>query len=397
MIDSILDLIIKLAWLLFLVTTTLYFLRTAQRHGFKVAFTRLFSFRIIVPMLLILSLTTLSACLLFVEPQEIGVVVSVLQKEGFRSEPFRSGVHWIVPLAERVVTYPIYWQTYTMSGRPMEGEKLGDDSIVARTKDGQEVSMDCSIIFRIDPEQVVWIHIEWQNRYIQDFVRPTVRGMIRTKVADFTVNEVNSDKRSDLEIFLDRNLREVFEEKGLVLDRFVLRNIAFSPEYAASVEQKQIAEQIKTQRVHEAEQIRELAEGEADQVREMAEAEADRVMMLAEAEARAIEVKAQAQARARVVQAEAEAKALELITEVLAQNPDLLTYQYINKLAPSINVMLIPSDAPFILPLPTPLAVETSSPVSTPTTPLPTPTSIAPTPPTPTPTEILTPTLTPQP
>ncbi len=49
---------------------------------------------------------------------------------------------------------------------------------------------------------------------------------------------------------------------------FVLRNIAFSPEYAASVEQKQIAEQLAQQaafvvqqRKQEAEQARKTARG----------------------------------------------------------------------------------------------------------------------------------------
>jgi regulator of protease activity HflC (stomatin/prohibitin superfamily) len=388
MIDNILDLIIKISWLLFAIATTIYFVDTVRKHGLKIAFARLFSFRVILPVLVILSLTTLSACLIFVEPQEIGVVVSVVQSRGFRSAPFRSGVHWIIPLAEQVITYPISWQTYTMSGKPLEGEKIGDDSIVARTKDGQEVALDCSVIFRIDPEQVLWVHIEWQDRYIQDLIRPIVRGLVRTKVAEFTVNEVNSDKRGILEDFLDRRLREILEEKGLILDRFLLRNISFSPEYAAAVEQKQVADQLKTQREYEAEQMRKLADGEADKVRKLAAGEADKVITLAEAEARAIEIRAKAQANARVIQAEAEAKALELITEVLAQNPDLLTYQYINKLAPGINVMLVPSDAPFILPLPTPVAIETELPAPTPAA-----TSL----PTPTPTETLTPTLTLQP
>ena len=60
-------------------------------------------------------------------------------------------------------------------------------------------------------------------------------------------------------------------ENGLILVDFVLRNITFSPEYAASVEQKQIAEQLAQQarfvveqRKQEAEQARQVAQGQAD-------------------------------------------------------------------------------------------------------------------------------------
>jgi hypothetical protein len=44
---------------------------------------------------------------------------------------------------------------------------------------------------------------------------------------------------------------------------------------------------------------------------------------------------------------------LDLIAKALQNNPDLLTYTYINKLAPGIQVMLVPNNAPYLLPLPT--------------------------------------------
>jgi len=63
-------------------------------------------------------------------------------------------------------------------------------------------------------------------------------------------------------------------------------------------------------------------------------------------------IRAKGDAESRVIQAEAEAKALQLIASVLKENPDLLNYQYINKLAPGIEVMLVPNNNPYILPLP---------------------------------------------
>jgi len=51
-------------------------------------------------------------------------------------------------------------------------------------------------------------------------------------------------------------------------------------------------------------------------------------------------------------QAKAEAEALGLIAAALKDNPDLLTYQYISKLAPNVSVMYLPSGSPFILQIP---------------------------------------------
>jgi regulator of protease activity HflC (stomatin/prohibitin superfamily) len=63
-------------------------------------------------------------------------------------------------------------------------------------------------------------------------------------------------------------------------------------------------------------------------------------------------IEAEGRALARVIEAEAEKEALDLIAAALRGNPDLLTFEYIQKLSPGIQVMLIPSDNPFLLPLP---------------------------------------------
>jgi regulator of protease activity HflC (stomatin/prohibitin superfamily) len=279
---------------------------------------------------LAIGITLIYRSVIFVEPQQVGVVISLVAPDGYRDRPLRSGLRFLVPLAEEVKRYPIYWQTYTMASKPTEGQKPGDDSILARTADGQEVSLDSSVIFQVDTEEVIRLHIEWQGRYIEDFVRPVVRGLVRTQVSQYTVDEVNSSKRLDLERDLDDQVRAVFQGKGLILDRFILRNIAFSPEYAAAVEQKQIALQGKIQAEYQAEQVRRLAQGEADATRTRAQGEAE-----------AVRTKAAAQA-----------DALTLIAQALARNKDLLTYQYIEKLSPAIRVMLVPSNVPYILPLP---------------------------------------------
>lgn len=319
MIDQILDLITKGAWFLFAGYAIISFIQTLRKYGMTVALLSLFSTKIIFPLLLVTSIHLFSLALDFIEPQEVGVVISIVSRQGIKDQPFQSGLHWIIPLAERIEKYPIYWQTYTMSGKSNEGQKKGNDSIRARTSDGQEVFFDCSIIFKVDPEQVVRLHINWQDRYIEELIRPVAQGFVRTEVSQFTVGEVNGDKRKDLEAKIDRLLNDEFADKGLILDQFVLRDITFSPEFVAAVEKKQVAFEGQLEKEYQAEQLRQLAKGEAD---------------------------------ALLIKAQAQAQALDLIAEILKDNPKLLTYEYINKLSPNIRVMLVPSETPLILPLP---------------------------------------------
>ena len=149
-------------------------------------------------------------------------------------------------------------------------------------------------------------------------------------------------------------MSDTLESHGFMLNAFLLRNITFSPEYISAVESKQVAFQGAIQKQYEALQIERLAVGRA----------AERVT-LAKADAQAIEIKAQAQAKARVVLAEAQAQALRRISEPLEENRDLLTYQYIDRLSPGIKVMLVPQNAPFLLPLPALESTDTIFPTLT--------------------------------
>ena len=292
---------------------------------------------IIVALVLAVILNTASAGLVFIQPQERGVVISAVAPEGYRQEILQPGLRWVIPYAESVQIYPISKSTYTMSIASLEGDIQGDDSIAARTSDGQEVYIDASIIFSLDPADVLDVHIVWQNRYLDGLIRPTVRGVIRDAVSQFKVNEVYSTNREELKMQIEDTMSKALDKNGLILSDFVLRNITFTTEYAASIEKKQIAEQL----AQEAEYIVEQRKQEAEQ--------ANRVKL---SNTNAAITEAEGRAQSQVIEAKAEAEALQLIANVLAKHPELLNYRYIEKLAPGIQVMLVPNDNPYLLPLP---------------------------------------------
>jgi len=321
---------------------------------------RAMSISILVLAIAAVLLTTLTAGLVFIKPEERGVVISALEPNGYREEALQPGLNWIIPYFESVERYNIARKNYTMSIAPLEGQLQGDDSVAARTSDGQEIILDASVIYAIDPPQVVTLHINWQERFTEELVRPVARGVIRDAVSQYGVSEVYSTKRDEMTQQIKDEMARKFDENGLILADFILRNITFSPEYAAAVEQKQIADQqaqqarfVVEQRKQEAEQARQVAEGRAD----------------------ASVIDATGLAKARIIQAEAEAEALRLIAEALNASSDLLTYQYINKISPSIQTMLLPSGNPLYLPVPNLTSPTQTTPLLPAPTPLPEPTT----------------------
>ena len=356
-VASFVRLAASIAWLAFIGVIVIAVVRASRGRPVRALTTV-----IIVLGIGALLLSIAGAGLVFIQPEDRGVVISAVSPQGYRSEALGPGLHWIIPFFENVIVYPISKQNYTMSIVPTEGQILGDDSITARTSDGQEIFVDASVIFNIDPAQVVPVHIAWQNRYANDLVRPLARGIIRDVVSQYRVEEVVSTKRTEMTQQISDDMRQRLQENGLAMYSFILRNITFSPEYAASVEQKQIAEQ----QAQQARFVVEQRKQEAEQARQQAQGLADSAV-----------IRAKGDADARLIQADAESRALQLIAAALQDNPDLLTYQYITKLAPGIQVMLVPNNTPYLLPLPTlepsvpsqvlpPAAVPTPAPTTTP-------------------------------
>ena len=276
-------------------------------------------------------LSVISQGIIIVEPQQVAVVFQTLSGE--LEEPKTSGTHIIVPVLQQATVYDVSVQEYTMSGISSEGAVTGDDAVRVRTIDGQEVFIDMTVLYRVDPLGVNIVHQRWQQRYQADFVRPVLRGFVRDVVSRFRAEAVFGESRTEIQQSVETLIRERMQEEGMELNDLVVRNVTFNEEFANSIEQVQIAEQRALEaafRVQEQEQ-------EAERERVKAQGERDANIARAEGEAQAIILRAQGQA-----------EALRLVSEQIAANPSLIQYEYIQSLAPNVNLALVPSNSPFL-------------------------------------------------
>lgn len=278
-------------------------------------------------------LSVISQGILIVEPSERAVIFNTLS--GKLEEPRSSGTHIIIPIVQQATVYSIAQDEYTMSGSPGEGVVQGNDAVRARSSDGQEVLLEVTILYRINPEgeNVNRIHENLQNRYEEDFIRPTVRGVSREVVAGFTAQQIYSEARSTLEQEMQDRISEEMAGQGLELIDLLVRDITFSEEFAAAIEQAQIAFQ-------ESERERELVNQQL--------ARAQQAVVAAEGERDAEIARAEGDAQAIILRAQAEAEALRLVSEQIAANPLLLQYEYVTRLSDNIDIALVPSDSPFL-------------------------------------------------
>ena len=279
----------------------------------------------------------ISRGVIVVQPTQVAVVFRTLSGELIT--PREAGTHVIVPVFEEAILYPINIQEYTMSGRSAEGQLSGDDGVRARTQDGQVVLMDVTVFYRVEPTTVNDLHVRWYEttvgraNYENEFVRPTVRALVRDVVSKFTAREIYGETRTEMREEMARVVRERFAGESLSLTDLLLRDVTFSDQFTAAIEQAQVAEQEALRAQIRVQQISQ----EADQRRVRAAGERDAAIAGAEGEAQSI-----------ILRAQAEAEALRLVSEQVAANPGLIQYLYVQNLSDNVSIALVPSNSPFL-------------------------------------------------
>ncbi len=266
-----------------------------------------------------------SSGILIVQPARAAVIINVLTGE--LEDPARApGTSIIIPGLQEYVIYQTDQREYTMSGTSTEGRLQGNDAVEALTVDGQEVRLDITVLYRIARNDVNQIHLNWQNRYESDFIRPTVRAVTRDVVSQFAAEAIYGLEREALGGRIAEVVTNRMASEGLTLTSLLVRHIDFNEAFAQSIEEKQIEEQRLQRARTEAERVQTEASGRAD----------------------AAEQEARGRANARLIEAQAEAEALRVISDQIAANPNLIQYLYVANLSDNVSFALLPSDSPFI-------------------------------------------------
>ncbi len=252
---------------------------------------------IVVIALVVQSLVTVQA----------GTVGVVLRLGAVRQE-LAPGLHVIVPFIDRVVIFPTLKKTYEASDTPQSSEADYPDIIVAAlTSDGQQIRVGLTARFMIAPGKAAWIvqNLGTEREYVEKVVKTEIRGSGRRVPTRFAAYELYTKKSYEAQQALFDEIAPKFEKNGLILDEIVIRNITFTPEYAKTLEEKQIAlENITTEKNKlEQEKIRK---------------------------------------EQKIVEAEGDAKSIEIRQAALTKNPTIIQWEFVQKLAPNIQWGIMP-------------------------------------------------------
>jgi len=171
---------------------------------------------------------------------QVAVVYDTLT--GKLLEPFPAGTYILGPFRRVANRYPLEILEYTMINFE-DGAYPPGDAIEARTADGQPVWVGITVFVMVDPNNVNTLYTRWGAFYLDRFVRPISRAIVRDAIAQYTAHEIVSQRRVELRNVIRAELSGRFAEEGLMLYDALIRDMDFTPEYASLLEAQLIATQ----------------------------------------------------------------------------------------------------------------------------------------------------------
>jgi regulator of protease activity HflC (stomatin/prohibitin superfamily) len=212
----------------------------------------------------------ISAGIVIVPSGMAGVRVS--QTKGTLAGTLYPGVHFVVPLVERVELFNTRDQLFTTGisedGWPKAAAK--GEPLHVQAKEGLTLGLAITVRYQIDPKRLDYIEANLPQPLEKEIVPPVVATAWRELVPGYTVREVFSAKREEVRQRSAEMIRKRLAADGIVVKEVMLRDIELPQEYAKGLESLLLKEQendrmgVETE-IHQ-KQIK-IAEADADSPR----------------------------------------------------------------------------------------------------------------------------------
>lgn len=231
--------------------------------------------------------TTLTGCILpyNIGPTEVGVKTNktFIGGKGVQEELGESGAtRFYVPFLTQWNSFETRLQTLEMSAASNSGDRLSRDDMRFKTIDGNDISLDVTITYTIDPAKATYIlqNVATNDAELKEHV---VRTIGRSKPRDIfgeleTEGFYDAIERSAKAQEAKLRLNDILEPYGIIVDRVNTGDYRFNPEYQQAIEEKKIADQ-------QVEKNKSSAKAaEEDYVRKVEEAKGEVSQMIARAD-----------------------------------------------------------------------------------------------------------------
>ena len=265
-----------------------------------------------------------------VERGEIGVRMNHLN--GGISQ-FREGSVLVVPGVHELRRYSLRDQVY----RPVQSAKAGGEAPF-QSVEGLSIGVDLAVRYALDPARVAAMSRSLPDNLNAEIVEPAVQGVIYKIFTRYTVREIFSTKRAEIQQAIEKELAPKLAADGIVLRSVQMGKIDLPADYRNGLD-RLLAEELETEKMRYTLELKEkrvqesALDAEAQKVRreKAAEAAGNEQIIAARAqeeamkhvlpfkqrqiEQRKLEAEAEKQSRIKGAEANAQARRIEAAGE----------------------------------------------------------------------------------
>ncbi len=225
--------------------------------------------------------------------------------------------------------------------RPQRSSTSNGDAPL-QSSEGLSLGVELTVRYAVDPDRLATLGRKLPTNIDAELVDPLLQGVIYRVFTRYTVREIFSSKRQELQDTIETELKPLLAKDGLILKSVMMGNVDLPPDYRAGMDQL-LAVELETEKMEytlelTAKQVKETElQGEAEKVRreKAAEASANEQVIAAKAqeeamahvipfkqkqiEQRKLEADADKASRVRIAEGTAEARLIEAKSEAEAR------------------------------------------------------------------------------
>ncbi len=175
----------------------------------------------------------ISSMVIVIDAGELGVIV-VLGK--VQNRILNNGIHLVYPFAN-IIIYPVRLREFSLTE---------NNGVEARVNNGLNISLDSTTFYSINPAMAGEVYSRVAasiDTLEQNILMPTIRTVIRNVCSSYSAEEIYANKREEVTERITMDIIAMVSNKGIIIDKFLIRAIKLPPEIDRAIQLKISAQQ----------------------------------------------------------------------------------------------------------------------------------------------------------
>lgn len=183
---------------------------------------------------------------------EVGVRTikfSLFGNQGVEDKYYAPGsTYFFLPVINDWHTFDTKLQNMEMTYHARQGDRSGRDDLLFKTIDGNDISLDVIIAYKIDPKKAPYILQNIADSDValkEKVVRTIARSKPRDIFGELTTEEFyEAAKREKQAQKAKASLQAILEPMGIIIERVLTKDYRFNQKYQKAIEDKKVADQL---------------------------------------------------------------------------------------------------------------------------------------------------------